>query len=367
MPFAQYMHTCLYEDGLGYYVNGLSTIGSDGDFVTAPEMSGRFATCLARQADELFRSDDFRSGNGNKACVNILEFGAGTGRLACDILKALDQLGSLPDQYLILDVSGQLMAAQQWLMNKELSPDLMNRVQWVQKLPAQFEGLVVANEVFDAFPVERFTMDQSQPMRVYVDYQDSRFVTVAKPDAQVQEAVSSLQVDLQQEFSTGFTSEYCPLLQPWWLALSDVLHRGLVLVCDYGSDQASYYAPSKSSGTLRCFFRHSVHDDPLAYAGVQDITADVDFTALTQASIDAGFELEGYTPMSQFMLGNKVLQDHQQAISDQSELEQIAATGNLKQLLLPQEMGERFMVAGYSRGLQSPLSGFSLADWSRLL
>jgi len=374
IPFSEYMQACLYESGLGYYVNGLSKLGADGDFVTAPELSSSFANCLARQSAAVLKGESFKQVTQR----DILEFGAGTGRLACDVLKALEQQDALPDHYLILDLSGQLAGMQQELLGKELDPGLMARVQWIQSLPKSFNGVVLANEVFDAFPVERFTIEQSKALRVFVDVANTgdaedhdagseSFCVITQPDSRVQEMVTSLEANLQQTFNDGFTSEYCESLGPWWKTLADVMQRGLILICDYGCEQASYYTSSRSGGTLRCFFRHGVHNDPLVYAGVQDLTADVDFTALTQAAVDAGFELEGYTPMAQFMLGNEVLQHHQATLVNASEQEQISATGKLKQLLLPQEMGERFMVAGYSKGLKEPLQGFSLADWSRLL
>jgi len=336
IPFSHYMHACLYEPGLGYYVNGMSKFGAHGDFVTAPELSGRFAACLARQAAEVLQGDTLQE---------ILEFGAGTGRLACDVLKSLDTLESLPDRYLILDVSGQLMAEQQQLLAGELPPSLMDRVCWIQSV--DWNG--TANEPRD------------------VELADGHFVAIAKADETVRKTVGKLQSGLSQSFADGFTSEYCASLNPWWRSMAEIMQKGLILICDYGCDQASYYSSTKNNGTLRCFFRHGVHNDPLVYSGVQDLTADVDFTALTQAAVDAGFDLEGYTPMSQFMLGNDVLKDHQRSIAGLSEQAQIDATGNLKQLLLPQEMGERFMVAGYSVGIQHSLRGFSLADWSHTL
>lgn len=372
MPFSQYMQACLYEPGLGYYVNGLSKLGADGDFVTAPELSARFAGCLARQAAVVLNGEALQGAQtSSDNARDILELGAGTGRLACDVLQALDELRVLPERYLILEVSGSLAGLQQQMLKHELPPHLYQRVEWLSSLPTHFSGVVLANEVFDAFPVERFTIVDGRAKRVTVDLpsgDEEGFVfSTADADSALQQKVEMLQADLQQRFADGFTSEYCAALGPWWQSLADVLKQGLVLVCDYGCERAGYYAASRSEGTLRCFFRHGVHNDPLVYAGVQDITADVDFTALTQAAVDAGFELEGYTPMSQFMLANGVLADHQNALADASEQQQLAATSKLKQLLLPQEMGERFMVAGYSVGVQRPLDGFALADWSRLL
>jgi SAM-dependent MidA family methyltransferase len=367
MPFVDYMNACLYEPGLGYYVNGLSKLGADGDFVTAPELSSSFAACVASQIADVFNSESFTG-----SARDILEFGAGSGQLACDVLKALERMQALPGRYYILDVSGQLAASQQQLLRKQLKPSLINRIEWIQKLPESFSGVAVANEVFDAFPVERFVIKGKTAERVTVEYKTGSsstggFVTDSVPCVQTQRKVDSLAHSLRQPFPDGYTSEYCNLLGPWWSSMAEVMQQGLVLVCDYGCEQAGYYSSARSSGTLRCFFRHGVHNDALVFAGIQDITADVDFTALTQAAVDAGFELDGYTPMSQFMLGNNVLEHHQSMLKDAPLPQQIAATGKLKQLLLPQEMGERFMVAGYSVGLQEPMRGFSLADWSRLL
>jgi len=193
LPFSDYMNACLYEPGLGYYVNGLSKLGADGDFVTAPELSSAFAGCVARQTADVLQGESFQSA----ARRDILEFGAGSGRLACDVLKALDRMRALPDRYLILDVSGQLMGVQQLLIS-ELEPHLVNRVQWIQSLPESFSGVVLANEVFDAFPVERFTIEQSQARRVFVDYIDDseacdsrngHFVPTMQADTRVQEVV----------------------------------------------------------------------------------------------------------------------------------------------------------------------------------
>ena len=142
------------------------------------------------------------------------------------------------------------------------------------------------------------------------------------------------------------------------------MQTGAVIICDYGADRRQYYSAKKPTGTLRCFFRHTLHDDPFARAGVQDITADVDFTSVAIAATDAGMELQGYSPLTEFMLSLGVLDHHAQKLQSLSEYDQLAATSQLKKVIMSQEMGDRFMVIGFSKGIELPLSGFFRADLS---
>ena len=186
-------------------------------------------------------------------------------------------------------------------------------------------------------------------------------------DDQVHDHVLTIQTDIGRNLAEGYESEYCALLDAWWQSLVDTIDKGAVLICDYGSDRRQYYSEKKPTGTLRCFYRHTLHDDPFARPAVQDITADVDFTAVTIAATTAGMELQGYSPLSEFMLSLDVLAHHQQKLQSLDTREQIQATGELKRVIMSQEMGDRFMVIGFSKGLDVALNGFARADWSRLL
>jgi len=306
MPFSDFMHRSLYEPELGYYVNGFSKFGKHGDFTTAPETSEHFAVCIANQCRQVF--DAIGSSD-------ILEFGSGSGRLAVDLLKALANLDCLPLSYLILDVSADLQREQRQLLHSELPANIYRRVQWLQRLPENFTGVVLANEVLDAFAVERFKIVNGSAERVMVGYNDD----------------------------------------------------GFCLLCDYGSDRRNYYTDSKPTGTLRCFYRHTLHNDPFARPAVQDITADVDFTAVTIAATESNMELQGYSPLAEFMLSLDILDHHQNMVESLDARAQIEATGKLKRVIMSQEMGDRFMVIGFSKGIDIALNGFSRADWSRLL
>ena len=358
MSFSEYMQRSLYEPGLGYYVNGFSKLGKNGDFITAPEISEHFAVCLANQCTQVFDAI-------GKA--DILEFGGGSGRLAADLLKTLLQKNSLPLSYQILEVSPELQQEQRQLIECELPADVCSKVVWLNRLPEKFNGVVLANEVLDAFAVERFRIVDGQPERIMVGASDNGFYSYPAADDQIKETVSAIERDCDRAFAEGYESEYCALVAPWWQSLARRIESGAVIICDYGSDRRQYYAPNKPTGTLRCFFRHTLHSDPFARAAVQDITADVDFTSVAVAATEAGLELQGYSPLSEFMLSLDVLDHHQQKLQALDKREQLAATGQLKRVILSQEMGDRFMVIGFSKGIDAPLKGFSRADWSRLL
>lgn len=358
MPFSEFMQRSLYEPALGYYVNGFSKLGAHGDFTTAPEISEHFAHCLANQAMQVFEA---------KIAANILEFGGGSGRLAVDLLKTLMQKNHLPESYQILEVSQALQHEQRQLIEQELPAEVCSKVVWLNRLPERFNGVVVANEVLDAFAVERFTMVDGIAKKIMVAVSESGFYLYPESDDQVAETVDAIEKDCDTKFADGYTSEYCPSLAPWWTSLADMIETGAAIVCDYGSDRRQYYSPKKPAGTLRCFYRHTLHDDPFARAAVQDITADVDFTSVAIAATGAGMELQGYSPLSEFMLSLDVLDHHQQKLVALNERQQLAATGQLKRVIMSQEMGDRFMVIGFSKGIDLPLKGFSRADWSRLL
>ncbi len=358
MPFAEYMHRCLYEPGLGYYVNGLSKLGAAGDFVTAPELSADFASCIAAQSVEVLQE----IGGGS-----VLEFGGGTGQLAVDVLTTLDRLNTLPEHYYLLDVSPDLKHTQQQKITSALPEKLVSRVQWVDSFVAGFRGVVIANELFDAFPVQRFSVTDTDFKLQCVDWNGQQFSYSSVSDQATSEHVENIQQYARIRFAAGYQSEFCPVIVPWWNSLSESIDTAAVLVCDYGCERAGYYAPRRAAGSLRCFFRHQVHDDALIYQGVQDITADVDFTAVAEAATGNGFALEGYTSMTQFMLSLGALERHQQSLESLNERATIEATGRLKQVLLPEEMGERFMVAGFSKNISPALRGFSAGDQSRLL
>lgn len=351
IPFDRFMELALYAPGLGYYTAGSRKFGAAGDFVTAPEVSTLFGRCLARQCAQVLEQ---------LVGAGILEFGAGTGKLAADLLAELASLGRLPDRYLILELSPDLRQRQRETLTTRV-PELLPRVQWLDRLPRGFQGLVLGNELLDAMPVQRFRIGRGGLEEELVIWSDSfvpEYAEVATPG--LAEALTGLQ---EQGFlvAEGYASELNLRLGPWLKAVSENLNAGAVLLIDYGYPRAEYYHPQRSMGTLMCHYRHRAHADPFRLVGLQDITAHVDFTAVAEAARAAGLAVQGYTTQAFFLLGCGL--DRLVADTDASEPEShLRLVQEVRRLTLPTQMGESFKVIALTRGLEAPLMGFSLRD-----
>jgi len=355
MPFARYMDRVLYEPGLGYYSAGLHKLGASGDFVTAPELGSLFAACLARQVSDL------ASALGD---YDVLEIGAGSGRLAVDLLCSLPAEHS-PARYLILETSADLRQVQRERIAAE-APDWLARVTWLDGPPCEaWTGLLLANEVIDALPAERFRATSGRAEQLCVTLECDAFEWIGRPAAAELDAViRAVEQDIGRPFPAGYCSEIRPQLPAWLEAMTGQLQQGLALFVDYGYPRREYYLPERSDGTLMCHYRHHAHDDVFFWPGLQDITAWVDFTALAEAGEACGLDVVGYSNQAMFLLGcglDKVLARRLADCSDGG----MAVNAEARQLTLPGMMGERFQVMGLTRNLPSPaqpLRGFSLQD-----
>ena len=342
------MQTALYEPGLGYYVAGLRKIGAEGDFVTAPEISPLFSHSIANQCAQLLTELPNSS---------ILELGAGSGRMAAQILLRLEQLACLPEYYFILDLSPDLQARQRETLAADV-PHLLSKVQWLNRLPtAPFQGVILANEVLDAMPVELFTVTDAGIATVQVVVQPEGF-SFTTDDSQQAADIEKL---LANDLVLPYTSEFNPALAAWIHSLADCLAAGALLLIDYGYERADYYQPERNQGTLVCHYQHRVHANPLIYPGLQDITASVDFTAVAEAGLAAGLDLAGYTTQAAFLL-NCGLEDLFIAALQTNPQASYHLAQQIRTLSLPAEMGERFKVMALTKGFTPPLLGFRLGD-----
>jgi SAM-dependent MidA family methyltransferase len=345
LGFDRYMEMALYGPGLGYYTAGRRKFGREGDFVTAPEISPLFARCIARALRPVLLECD---------SPVLVEFGAGSGKLACELLHALQALDALPERYLVMELSPELRARQQALVVEQL-PGLSERVEWLDCLPdAGIEGAVVANEVMDAMPVHRFRMAESGLEEQCVACDGGELHSGWKPASrQLQEAVESLGLQLPP----GHVSEINLRLKPWIGELGRLISRGAALLIDYGYERRDYYSLERNSGTLLCHYRHHASTDPLYLPGMQDITAHVDFTAVAEAADSAGLAVSGYTSQAAFLLGCGIEQ-MLEGMAQKQDAEWFALVEGFKRLVLPTEMGERFRVMALARGLQVAPQGF---------
>ena len=358
LPFDLFMESALYAPGLGYYVAGSRKFGSSGDFVTAPEISPFFSRCLAAQCAQVL--NQLSSGS-------VLEVGAGSGVMAAELLLELERLGALPERYLMLELSPDLQQRQQHLLAERV-PEFMDRIFWLTSFPDPgFQGVVLGNELLDAMPVHLFRSGDSGLEELFVTRQQDKFVSSWR-EAENPALVNELMRIQKQcgSFAAGYRSEVNLRLKPWMKALGDCVQRGAVILVDYGYTRREYYHPDRTTGTLICHFRHHAHDDPLKLTGMQDITANVDFTAVAEAGLAAGFKLSGYTTQANFLLGcglDKILLE-----SETGEgFDYIKALQGIKQLTLPSEMGERFKVIGLTKGMDTSMKGFDVRDLSSRL
>ena len=352
IPFSRYMDIALYAPGLGYYSAGARKFGEAGDFVTAPEMSSLFSQCLADQAAEVLR----QLGGGE-----ILELGAGSGLMAANILARLAEKAQLPDRYLILEVSADLRERQARTL-KERAPALADRVVWLDDFPENMRGVVLANEVLDALPVERFRIRGGKLRRLGVACREDGFTWREMASApELSARLRAVEAGLGRELPEGYESEVSPSLPGLIERIAGCLVRGAALLVDYGFPRREYYMAERRQGTLMCHYRHRAHEDPFLYPGIQDITAWVDFTAVAESAIHAGCQLLGYTTQALFLLGAGI-DRHGDGINPEDTLSQLKLAQEVKLLTLPGEMGERFKVLGFAQGDDISMSGFGFRD-----
>jgi SAM-dependent MidA family methyltransferase len=350
ISFADYMNLVLYAPGMGYYSAGAHKLGVDGDFVTAPEISPLFSRCLANQCAEVLAELDN---------ALVLELGAGSGVMAADMLLEFERLQCLPTEYLVLETSADLRARQAELLHERV-PHLVSRVRWLDAMPEQpISGVIVANEVVDALPVERFVINHDGPAELGVVIQAEKLTVEMRPaTGALLKSIESLQSETSLLTEPGYTSELSLRLPAWVASLNDWLQEGVVLLFDYGFSRREYYLPERSSGTLRCYYRHRAHEDPFVWPGLQDITAWVDFSYLAEAAQAVGMEVAGYTTQAQFLLAaglDELVEIETQNYIDagntqDGQQKQIELTHALRQLILPGEMGESIKVMALSKG-----------------
>ncbi len=352
ISFEKYMSMALTAPGLGYYVSGNRKLGADGDFVTAPEISPLFSRCVARQSAQVLSS---LQTNGN---ANMLEFGAGSGVMAADILLELEQLKVLPERYFILEISAELRQRQLQTIQR-MAAHLSDRVTWLDRLPDNgFRGVVLANEVLDAMPVHRFYKDKDQLGEYYVAWEGQRFVWERHQFSDPQ--VASRVCELSEKLPDCYSSEINLAMNAWIASVSEFLQQGIVLIIDYGFPQHEYYHEQRQQGTLMCHYRHRSHDNPLLYPGLQDITAHVNFTALAEAADAVNLHVAGYNSQAFFLIANGL--ENMMLAGDMNDPAYIKQAQQVKKLTMPGEMGELFKVMALTREFNTALQGFQLQD-----
>jgi SAM-dependent MidA family methyltransferase len=339
IPFSRFMELALYAPRLGYYSGGAAKLGQAGDFTTAPEITPLFGASLAGVAAAIIA----------QSAPNIIEFGAGTGKLARDVLTALTKQGVQVESYTIIDLSGELRARQQDMLRD------FPQVRWVDALPASFSGVVLANEVLDAMPVELVLKTAHGWRRQMVTVADGAFAWVpAEASPALLEHILR-QVPEADSLPEGYLTEVHPVACGFMASLATLFEggKGAALLVDYGFPAHEFYHPQRDTGTLMCHYRHHAHPEPFFLPGLQDITAHVDFTAMALAAQDAGLEVLGYMNQASFLLaagiGDLLLQT-----DPEDALRYLPQARAVQKLVAPSEMGELFKVLAVGRGVLLP-------------
>lgn len=347
ISFSRFMELALYAPGIGYYSAGKHKLGEAGDFITAPELGNIFATCVARQCEQVLKA----IGGGD-----ILEAGAGSGALAADLLVELERLRQLPNSYYILELSADLRERQRQHIEQTV-PHLLDRVHWLDDFPQPgMEGVILANELLDAMPVSLFCMTEEGVKERFVAADNNNF---RWSEQAASKKLTERTTDL--DLPIGYCSEINFNAEAWIHSAADVLHRGVVLLFDYGFPQHEYYHPQRIGGTLMCHYRHRAHTNPLILVGLQDITAHVDFTAMARAAVHSGFDVLGYTAQAPFLMASGL--NELMAQSDPNDAKtHLQITNQVKKLTLPSEMGELFKVLALGKDFEESLIGFQLQD-----
>jgi SAM-dependent MidA family methyltransferase len=339
ISFARYMELALYAPGMGYYSGGAAKLGKDGDFTTAPEITPLFGAALANVAAGLMA----------QTRPQILEFGAGTGKLAFDMLTELLAIGVAIERYAIVELSGELRARQQEKLRA------FPQVVWLDSLPEAFAGVVLGNEVLDAMPVNLVVKaaDGWLERGVGLDA-NQRFVFRDQPAA----AGLVRQIPDADALPQGYVTEVHAQAVGFMHSLGAMLARdtyasAAAILIDYGFPAHEYYHPQRSQGTLMCHYRHHSHPDPFYLPGLQDITAHVDFTTMAQVAIDSGLEMMTYTGQAAFLLDAGIGDLLLRTPPDDAK-RYLPQANAMQRLVSPAEMGELFKVLVVGKGAALP-------------
>jgi len=339
IAFSRFMELALYAPRLGYYSGGAAKLGSDGDFTTAPEITPLFGQALARAAAAIIA----------QSAPNIIEFGAGTGKLARDVLSALAEQGVQVDSYTIIELSGELRARQQEALQD------FPQVRWLDGFPESYSGVVLANEVLDAMPIELVLKTADGWRRQMVTVEDGRFAYVQQElDAALSEQLLR-QVPAADALPEGYLTEIHPVACGFMASLARMFEggKGAAFLFDYGFPAHEYYVDQRVGGTLMCHYRHHAHPEPFYLPGLQDITAHVDFTAMALAAQDAGLEVLGYMNQASFLLGCGI-GELLLRTDPEDAVRYLPQSKAVQKLVSPAEMGELFKVLAVGREVELP-------------
>jgi len=355
IAFSRYMEMALYEPGMGYYSAGAHKLGAGGDFITAPELSPLFGAAIVSTILPVLE--------GLKAQglpAKILEFGAGTGKLAESILTRLNDLGFQLDGYDIIEISPDLTQRQQERLHKLAAElELSTKCSWLSSLTENFKGVILANEVIDAIPCDAIIYQNGFWYWYGVSFAEDKFFwKTGKP---VEQALLPESL-LSGNFSEGYVTELHPQANAWIRQIAKQLDAGLFLTFDYGFPESEYYHPQRIEGTLMAHHRHHAIQDPFYLPGLCDLTTHVEWAQIARSALAENVDDVYLTNQAAFLL-DAGIGDIALEIGDPSNPETFLPISNsLQKLLSEAEMGELFKAFAFSKKLGALLPGYVLED-----
>ena len=353
--FSRFMEMALYEPGMGYYSAGAHKLGAGGDFTTAPELSPLFGAAICSTILPVLEGLRARG-----LPTQILEFGAGTGKLAQSILTRLHDLGFSLDHYDIIEISPDLAERQKELLNTTLArSNSATQCQWLSTLPENYQGVILANEVIDAIPCDAIIFQNRFWYWYGVTVIDGKFSWKAGKPVEQHLLPESL---LSGNFSKGYVTELHAPANAWMRQVAQHLQTGLFISFDYGFPESEYYHPQRLEGTLMAHHRHHAIQDPFYLPGLCDITAHVEWSQIARSALTENVDDVYLSNQAGYLL-DAGIGDIALEIGDPTNPETFLPISNaLQKLLSEAEMGELFKVFAFTKNIDTVLPGYTLED-----
>ena len=342
MSFDRFMDFALYDPELGYYTGALRKFGEKGDFVTASEISNFFAKTLCIQFKEIFQS----------VSRSIIEIGAGSGQFALQVIQSLSSDHENINHYFILEISPSLRKQQYELLTKNLPSHLFSKIQWIDEIPKEYEGIIFCNEFLDALPVELIKKDSGMYYQKGIGIENDLLVWKEKP---IDDISYYEEIDLKN-LPDDYVAEYPLYIKNWLKKISQSLNKGIVFIIDYGFNQREYFHEQRSQGTLMCHFKHYAHDNPLIQVGIQDITTHVNFSYVAREASKLGLNITGFISQANFLINCGIL-NLLETINLEDRALYMKSVSEVQKLLSPSEMGDLFKVMTLEKNIDIDLLG----------
>jgi len=340
ISFDRFMEFALYDPEFGYYTGNLRKFGEKGDFVTASEISSFFAKTMCIQFEEIFLSLD----------KNIIEIGAGSGKFALEVIQSLDS--KKIDHYFILEISHSLRKHQYELLIKNLPPHLFGKVQWIDKIPQEYNGIIFCNELLDALPIDLIKKSSGIPYQKGVGLENDLFIW---KDKAIKDLSIYDHINLES-LPDNYLAEDAIHIKSWINKISESISKGVVIIIDYGFNHSEYFHEQRSQGTLMCHFKHHAHDNPLIQVGIQDITSHVNFSYLAREASSKGLHINGFISQANFLINCGILELLEKVNIEDSVL-YMKSVSEIQKLLSPSEMGDLFKVMTIEKNIDINLVG----------